>query len=325
MKYRQLGRTGLTVSEIGLGCSGFWGDRRFSDAKAIDVVLEAFALGINFFDTGSNYSNFNAEPRLGRALKEILAANSRDRIVVSTKAGSQVGWAPTVADDDLRHADFSPDALLRSCQKSIENLQCGHIDVFQLHGFQKELLNDTMFRCLSDLKARKLVRAVGVNTHFKADLELIAGYPDVFDMVLTDANVLQLDRNEIIDRLAAAGIGVAIGTVMAQGHLVSRKIGAISNGSFFWYLARSLIKPTTRDFARHAGPMRRVLRDARGMSPAQAAFAYMLRNPSIATCVFGTTNLANLRDVAGASGMTVDPELAARIEATATSIPSLSR
>ncbi|KGF66717.1 oxidoreductase, partial [Hoeflea sp. BAL378] len=74
----------------------------------------------------------------------------------------------------------------------------------------------------------------------------IAKYPDVFDMVLIDANVLQLDRNEIINKLADAGIGVAIGTVLAQGHLVSRKIGSFHDLSFFWYLARTLIKPTTK-------------------------------------------------------------------------------
>ena len=93
MKYRKLGNTDISVSEIGLGCSGFWGDKRFSDSAAVKVVLDAYHAGVNFFDTGSNYSNFNAEPRLGRAIKEILKSNPRDSIVVSTKAGSLSGYA----------------------------------------------------------------------------------------------------------------------------------------------------------------------------------------------------------------------------------------
>ncbi|WP_035521037.1 aldo/keto reductase, partial [Hoeflea sp. BAL378] len=164
MKYRELGKTGIKVSEIGLGCSGFWGDKRFPDGKAIEIITTAFEHGVNFFDTGSNYSNFNAEPRLGRAIEQILRIAPRDSIVVSTKAGSNVGYAPTVADDDLYHSDFSPDALFRTCKKSIENLKCDYIDVFQLHGFKPDLLNDEMFRCLSDLKTKGMVRAVGVNT-----------------------------------------------------------------------------------------------------------------------------------------------------------------
>ncbi|KGF71143.1 hypothetical protein LL06_00645, partial [Hoeflea sp. BAL378] len=128
------------------------------------MITTAFEHGVNFFDTGSNYSNFNAEPRLGRAIEQILRIAPRDSIVVSTKAGSNVGYAPTVADDDLYHSDFSPDALFRTCKKSIENLKCDYIDVFQLHGFKPDLLNDEMFRCLSDLKTKGMVRAVGVNT-----------------------------------------------------------------------------------------------------------------------------------------------------------------
>lgn len=325
MQYRTLGNTGIKVSEIGLGCSGFWGDKRFPDNKAIDIVLSAFERGVNFFDTGSNYSNFNAEPRLGRAISEVLRSAPRRSLVISTKAGSNIGYAPTVADDDLHHADFSPDALRRSCENSIRNLNSDYIDVFQLHGFKPELLNDEVFQCLDDMKSEGLVKSVGVNTHFKADLEAIAKHPDVFDMVLIDANVLQLDRKEIIQTLTDAGIGVAVGTVLAQGHLVSRKIGSLRDLSFFWYLARTLIKPTTKDFARAAAPMRRALRSIDGVSPAQAAFAYMLRDPNVATCVFGTTNLDNLLDAVAASEIELPQHHVDQINRVAASIPSLSR
>ena len=73
MKYRQLGNTELRVSEISVGCSGFWGNRYFSEKKATAVIYAAFERGINFFDTGHNYSTYNAEPRLGRIIKEIIS------------------------------------------------------------------------------------------------------------------------------------------------------------------------------------------------------------------------------------------------------------
>ncbi|KGF66668.1 hypothetical protein LL06_26905, partial [Hoeflea sp. BAL378] len=88
-----------------------------------------------------------------------------------------------------------------------------------------------------------------------------------------------------------------------------------------WYLARTLIKPTTKDFARASAPMRRVLRTIDGFTPAQAAFAYMLRNTNIATCVFGTTNRENLAAAIAASGKVLRDEDAKRIEEAAAKIP----
>lgn len=325
MQYRKLGNTDISVSEIGLGCSGFWGDKRFSDAAAINVVLEAHAAGINFFDTGSNYSNFNAEPRLGRAVREILKHNRRDSIVLSTKAGSLSGYAPRVEDNDLSNTDFSPKAITESCMRSIENLNSGHIDVFQLHGFKREMLNDELFACLASLKQQGLIRAVGVNTHYREDMLEILKYPEVFDMVLIDCNLLQLDRFEVIRQLRAAGIGVVVGTVLAQGHLVSKKVGSFMNGSFFWYLLRTLIKPTTKDFARSSGRMREVLSSLPEMSAAQAAFAYLLENQDISSCLFGTTSVANLKQIIDASGKQLGPQSRQRIEQAFSAGASLSR
>jgi aryl-alcohol dehydrogenase-like predicted oxidoreductase len=325
MKYRKLGNTSLMVSEISLGCSGFWGDKHFSDKKAIDVVLTAFDQGINLFDTGSNYSNFNAEPRLGRAVKEILKTHPRDRIVISTKAGSQSGYAPTVKDDDTRGSDYSADAIERSCRRSIENLGCGYIDIFQLHGFDRSKFDCELTDRLLRMKQDGLIRHIGVNAHFLSDLEFILARRDIFEMVLIDCNVLQLDRFDIIDRLSAAGIGVVVGTVLAQGHLVSRKIGSISNGSFFWYLARTLIKPTTRDFHRIAPGMRNLLSKVPEATAAQAAFAYMLTNLSISSCVFGTSSINNLLDVVQAPEKQLSESTPSAIRSQYKKHPSLSR
>ncbi len=325
MQYRKLGKTDLLVSEIGLGCSGFWGDKHFPDQQAIDIVLAAFKAGVNFFDTGSNYSNFNAEPRLGRAVKEILKTSKRESIVISTKAGSTLGYAPKVEDDDLSHADFSPRAIEESCLKSIDNLCCNYIDVFQLHGFSSEMLNKELFDCLLSLKKRGLIRYVGVNTHFRDDLLKIIENNNIFDMVLIDCNLLQLDRFEIIQSLSEAGIGVVVGTVLAQGHLISKKIGSIRSGSFFWYLARTLIKPTTKEFAKSSSDMRKILRSIKEMSPAQAAFSYLLENNNIASCLFGTTNLKNLNEIISASGKKLAVNSKQRIEESYNKIESLSR
>lgn len=326
MLYRTLGRTKLSVSEIGLGCSGFWGDKHFPENKAASIVNAAWDCGVNFFDTGSNYSNFNAEPRLGRSLKPLLAAGHRDKIVISTKAGSTVGYAPHVEDNDLASTDFSAQAIEASCLRSIQNLGCGWIDVFQLHGLNKGAFGNELFDCLRSLKERGLVRHVGINTHFHEEFIEVLKYPDIFEMVLLDCNVLQLDRYEDIARLQQLDMGVAVGCVMGQGHLVRKvKIGSFRDGSFFWYLLRTVIKPTTRAFRNNASRMREVLTSIPEMTAAQAAFAYLLENPHIASCMFGTTNVKNLQEVVEASGQSLSEESRRRIRAAYEAGPSLSR
>lgn len=301
MNYRKLGKTGLLVSEIAVGCSAFWGNKMFPEQKAAAIIHEAFERGVNFFDTGHNYSNFNAEPRLGRILQEILKRNDRSRVVISTKGGSVIGRSPLVSLRRGETKDFSPDAIERSCAASIKNLNCGYLDIFQLHGITKDQMSEALIERLMKMKERGMFRYLGVNTHKEADIRFVAEHPELFDMALIDYNVLQLDREPLIDQLHAAGIGVVAGTVLAQGHLVRGKIGSLSSGSFFWYLARSLLRPSSRRLAQHSRKMRDVLASIQEMSPAQAAFAYILENKKVSSCVFGTTNLANLREVIAAA------------------------
>ena len=302
MKYRRLGNTDLNVSEISIGCSAYWGDRKYPERKAAEIINEAFKRGVNFFDTGHNYSNFNAEPRLGRILKDIIAENGRSKIILSTKGGSIIGHAPILSLRSVKTRDYSPDAIEASCFESIKNLKCDYIDIFQLHGISKNQITDELLDRLSIMKKKGMYRYLGINSHTKSELEYISRHPEIFDMVLLDYNVLQLDREAVIDKLHGSGIGVVAGTVLAQGHLVKGQIGSIKNGSFFWYLARSLLKTTSRRLVNASRDMRDVLSAITEMSPAQAAFAYILSNTKISSCVFGTTNINNCIEIIESSG-----------------------
>ena len=302
MNYRRLGNTDLNVSEISVGCSAYWGDRKFPERKAAEIINEAFDRGVNFFDTGHNYSNFNAEPRLGRIIKDIIARNDRSKVVISTKGGSIIGHAPIFSLRPVKTRDFSPDAIETSCYESIKNLKCDYIDIFQLHGISQSQITEELIDRLFAMKKKGMYRYLGINSHTKTELEYISRRPEIFDMVLLDYNVLQLDREEVIDQLHKAGIGVVAGTVLAQGHLVKGQIGSIKNGSFFWYLARASLKTTSRRLVNASRDMREVLSSISEMSPAQAAFAYILSNTKISSCVFGTTNINNCVEIIESSG-----------------------
>lgn len=305
MKYRKLGRTDLSVSEIAIGCSGYWGNTRFPEKQAHRVIWEAFERGVNFFDTGHNYCKFNAEPRLGRVVREILGSNDRSRLVISTKAGTIVPSASIFPTSRSKQKDFSPASIEASCRKSIENLQCGYLDIFYLHGISESEVTDVLVDRLLQMKKQGMFRYLGINTHTQSDMLFMSRHPEIFDVALIDYNVLQLDREPTIDRLHQAGIGVVAGTVLAQGHLISGKIGSIKSPADVWYLARALLKGSGRRLAKSSREMRRILSSITEMSAAQASFASVLGNPAVASCVLGTTSIPNLVDVLGAVDRTL--------------------
>ena len=325
MLYRKLGRTDLNLSEISIGCSGYWGNVNYSEREANMIVNIAFDRGVNFFDTGHNYSNFNAEPRLGRIVKDLISINGRSNIIISTKGGSIIGSAPILPFSPIISQNFSPNAIERSCQNSIKNLNCEFLDIFQLHGISESQFTDELLGRLLNMKRKGMFRYLGINTHTTADILFVSKHPEIFDMILIDYNVLQLDREKLISTLDQAGVGVVAGTVLAQGHLIKGKIGSIRTGSFFWYLARTILKPSSRKMAQASKYMRNVLSLISEMSPAQAAFAFILENKKISSCVFGTTNLNNCLEIIDSSGMKLSEGNITRIrECFTSSVPIIS-
>ena len=290
---RVLGRTGLAVSPIGLGCSGFWGHRRFAEDAAAAVVAHALARGVNLLDTGHNYSGFHAEPRLGRILRPLLARYPRESLVISSKGGTLTGQAGI---SGAEQRDFSASAIVASCEASLRNLGLEYLDIYQLHGASEHDINDDLLDALQRLRDRGLIRHTGINTHSASTLRWMIAHPDAFDVVLLDYNALQQDRAPLIDQLHAAGIGVLAGTVLAQGHLLParRRLPRLADA---WYLARAWLKPSSRQLMRSAGAMRRALASLHGQTPAQSAFAYVLQHPGVASGILGTTRPGNLDEV----------------------------
>ena len=290
---RTLGRTGMQVSPIGLGCSGFWGHRRFPEARAAQVVEHALERGVNLLDTGHNYSVFNAEPRLGRILKPLLARFPRESLVISTKGGTLTGQAGI---SGAEQRDFSPAAITASCEASLRNLGLDYLDVYQLHGIARHEINDDLLEALHALRQRGLIRSTGINTHSAETLEWMLAQPHAFDVVLLDYNVLQQDRETHITQLHAAGIGVLAGTVLAQGHLlpVRPRLPRVADA---WYLARAWIKPGSRQLMRSARALRAAVASVSSQHPAQTAFAYVLQHPGVAAGILGTTRAAGLEQV----------------------------
>ncbi len=298
MQYRPLGKTGLTVSEIGLGCASWWGQRAFSERAALGLVHEALDRGITFFDTGSSYSAGNAEPRLGRALQ----GRDLTGLVIATKAGTRHDGRRIVRD-------MSPEGIEASALRSLSHLGLERLPLLQLHGPSLGDLNDELRTRLQSLKARGLIQALGVNSFDSAVVDHVITLPE-FDVVMVDYNVLRPERAPLIARAAAAGKGVLAGMPLAMGH-TGGQVFRPRRPRDIWYALRALGRHRREVLA---GRRFGFLNDQPQISGPQAALAYVLNNPQVACAVFGTTRMPHLLENIAASGLALSPVILRQIE-----------
>jgi len=298
MRYRPLGRTGQTVSELGFGCASWWGKPRFDERTALGLVHEALDRGVTLFDTGASYSAGEAEPRLGRALK----GRDTSRLVIATKAGTYHAGGGRIA------RDMTPAAIVASTERSLKTLGLETLGVLQLHGPSIGELDEAMQATLGGLKRRGLARAIGLNSFDPAVIEHAIGL-EVFDAVMVDYNVLRPEREPLIARAVAAGKGVLAGMPLAMGH-TRPLLARLKGPQDLWYAARAV--------AKHRGELARgrrfhFLHRLPEMSGSQAALAYVLANPGVSAAVFGATRPEHLRENLAASGLELPEGVLARI------------
>jgi aryl-alcohol dehydrogenase-like predicted oxidoreductase len=301
MRERPLGTTGLRVSEIGFGCASYWGKPAFPEDRAVALVRRAVELGVTFFDTGASYAAGQAEPRLGRALRGL----DPSRLVVASKAGTFHAGGGRIG------RDVAPAAVVASAERSLRNLGLEVLPLLQLHGPAISELDDELLAALEGLKTRGLVRALGVNSFDPAVVDHVIGL-ETFDVVMVDYNVLRPEREPLIARAAAAGKGVLAGMALAMGH-TRPPLGRLKGPQDLWYAARGLM--------RHRAEMRvgarfGFLHRLPDLTGSQAALAYVLGNPEVACAVIGTTRGAHLEENVAASGLTLSPEIMAKVRQT---------
>jgi aryl-alcohol dehydrogenase-like predicted oxidoreductase len=153
MEYRSLGRTGVKVSALCLGCMMFGNTAGPDDSYAI--IDRAIGAGINFLDTADVYSRGRSEEVVGEALKR---NGQRDRIVLATKVhGAMDDNDPNAEGTSRRH-------IIAACEASLKRLQTDSIDLYQLHRPRPEIAIDETLRALDDLVRAGKVRYIGSST-----------------------------------------------------------------------------------------------------------------------------------------------------------------
>lgn len=206
MKYRALGTSGLTVSEIGFGAWGIGGQTegntsygKTNDALSREALERAFALGITFFDTANVYGDGRSEALIGATF-----AGMRNRIVIATKAGLSRFDTPP---------DFSPETLRRSLEDSLDRLKTDRIDLLQLHNPPPELFERSpeSYAALEDFKREGMIRCFGMSVKTPAEaITLISRHHvaalqlnfNMLDIRAIDSGLFEIARQQDIGVIA---------------------------------------------------------------------------------------------------------------------------
>lgn len=281
---------GTRISAFGLGCSSFWAKPSFPEDEAIALVLRAYALGINYFDTGPSYAAGGAERRLGLAIRQL----DRSRLVISTKAGTYVDAS------GKQYRSFDPARIRANLQESLNRLGVAHADILYLHGPGLDDISVKVIDCFSDLKSAGLIRYSGVNSFDRAVLRRVADTP--IDVIMPQYNIFDIGCHQEIEALRRCGKTIISGTALGQG-IVNLRSLLPTNKKSLWYLLRAFkndpLFPLTRFRAR-----RRILALAR--PPLEAALLFLLKTPSITCSVFGTTSIEHLEANLAAASQNVE-------------------
>lgn len=306
MKYRRLGASDLEVSEISLGSWLTYGVGVEADA-ARACLERAFEVGINFIDTANIYGHGAAETVLGEALQ----GRARDSYILATK----LFFPMTERDRGLSAAQIE-----KQLDASLRRLNTDYVDLYQCHRYDDETpLEETMralTRAVESGKARYIGFSEWPADRIRAAIDM-AGVARFVSSQPQYSLIWRAPEREVIPLSAANGISQIVWSPLGQGVLTgkyapdapppagSRATSEEMGGWMDRLLARPVLEAVQR---------LRPLAGEAGLSLAQFALAWVLREPNVASAIIGASRPAQVSENAAASDAEVDPALFAEAE-----------
>lgn len=311
MKYRNLGKWGLKVSEVALG--SWMTDVGSPDAVEVarESVRRAYELGVNFFDCADAYSGGAAEVFLGNVLKDY----ARHSYVVSSKVFFPVG--PGANDRGL-----SRKHIFEQVDKSLKNLQVDYMDMYFCHRFDETTPVEETVQAMSDLVQAGKVLYWGVSEW--SPVQINEAIHLTREMHLRPLSVIQpqynmVDRyieDEIMDICEENGIGIVPFSPLSQGLLTGkyRKGQPIPQGSRATHQADKQINNLLTEENLDKVEALIGIAQELGVSLSVLALAWALRKPCISSLITGASKPAQIEGNVAASGLELSPEVQERIE-----------
>ncbi len=312
MDYRPLGRTGVKVSSLCLGCMMFGGKTGEQDSFAI--IDRAIDAGINFLDTANVYSRGRSEEVTGAALKR---NGKRQRIVLATKVHGKM------ADDDPNMEGNSRRHIIAQCEASLRRLQTDYIDLYQIHRPRPEIPIDETLRALDDLIRAGKVRYIGTSTLAAwqvVESLWIAKELGLNRFVCEQPPYNLLDRRierELLPVAQTYGIGIIPWSPLAGGLLTGKytrneppppesRFGELDKAPHLQRRWQERVFDVTEGLA--------PLAEAKGRSLSQLALAWCVQQPGVTSPIIGPRTLEQLEDNLGALDVALDDDDRAQID-----------
>jgi 1-deoxyxylulose-5-phosphate synthase len=312
--YVKLGRTGLEVSRICLGCMSYGipdqGNQAWSlgEEESRPFIRQALEAGINFFDTANRYSLGSSEEILGRALKDFAR---RDEVVIATKVYGRMRPGPN-------GAGLSRRSIISELDASLRRLGTDYVDLYQIHRWDSGTPIEETLATLDDVVKAGKVRYIGASSMYAWQFAraLAASERNGWTRFVSMQNLVNLlyreEEREMLPLCAAEGIGVIPWSPQARG-LLTRDWNSTSTRS-------ETDEVVPRLFAKSADADRKVVdrvaqvAAARGVPRAQIALAWLLAKPVITAPIVGATRLQHLDDAVASVNVQLSKEEIASLE-----------
>ncbi len=296
MKQRPLGRTGISVSEIGLGAwqlaNADWGLHDPDEARRL--IEQALNAGCNFFDTAPGYGAGRSETLLGEVLRPV-----RGRVTICTKFGHS----------PQGETDFSVSAIRTSLEASLKRLQTDYLDVYLLHNPPAELMDGNHaphYEELERLKVEGKVRAYGVSADYSKDLETVleTTASSVIEVLF---NVFHQEPKVSFRKAQDSGVGLITKVPLDSGWLS----GKYRRDSTFEGVRR---RWSSEVIARRAALVEQLSAlIPPGRSLAHAALQYVLAQPEVSTVIAGAKTVDQVQDNVAAATSELPTEVVREI------------
>ena len=328
MKYKNLGRTGLFVSEICLGTMTFGGRGelwpiigQLDQAAANKLLRVSIDAGINFVDTADVYSEGESERILGRAIKDVGIA--RHDLVVATKVRGRTGAGPNAVGLSRGH-------IMDAVKESLARLGTDYIDLYQIHGVDPVTPLDETLRALDDLVRAGHVRYIGCSNLMAWQIMKALGISSAngwtrFETVQAYYSIAGRDlEREIVPLMAEEQLGLMVWSPLAGG-LLSGKFRRDSAGPNDARRARFDFPPVEREHAYDVVDAIRPIAERYGVSVARVALAWLLHQASVVSVIIGAKTEEQLADNIAAADLVLSAEDLAALETATALAPEYPR
>lgn len=316
MRYQPLGGTGLLVSELCLGTMTFGGKGYWTAIGKLDqsvadrIVAASLNAGINFIDTADVYSEGLSEEITGRAM--VNSGRKRTDIVLATKATGATGQGPNDRGSSRGH-------IMDAVKASLKRLGTDYIDLYQIHGQDNLTPVEETIRALEDLVRQGHVRYVGLSNWQAWRIAKGLGIADRHGWtrpVSLQAYYTIAGRDlerEIVPLLTEEKIGLLVWSPLAGG-LLSGKYDRDGKGPAGSRRVDFDFPPVNRDRAFDCVDVMREIGDAKGVSIAQVALAWLLHQKVVTSVIIGAKTEEQLTDNLAATKVTFTPEELERLD-----------